>query len=121
MAGPASVRKEALARIAVRRAALIATSEIQRETLSRNVVAWRSPLTLVDRGLAALRFVAKHPAWIVGSALVPSALRPGTLGSWLRRGFLAFQVVSRLRSARAPVRRELGAEPELSGTRPDFL
>lgn len=115
------MRKEALARIAVRRATLIATCEVQRETLNRNVVAWRTPLTLVDRGLAALRYVAKHPAWIVGSALVPSALRPGTLGSWLRRGFLAFQLVARLRSARAPVRRELGGAPGPSGAPSDFL
>lgn len=103
MAGSAPLKK-ALARIAERRATLVATSEIQRETLNRNVLAWRRPLTLVDRGLAALRFVSRHPAWIVGSALVPSALRPGTLGSWLRRGFMAFQVVSRLRSSRAQIR-----------------
>jgi YqjK-like protein len=96
--------KKALARIAERRATLVALSEVQRETLNRNVLAWRGPLTLVDRGLAALRFVSKHPAWIVGSALVPSALRPGTLGSWLRRGFMAFQLVSRLRSSRAQIR-----------------
>lgn len=103
MAGSTSVN-EALARIAERRALLVATSDAQREVLSRNVLAWQRPLTLVDRGLAAFRFVANHPAWIVGSALAPSALRPGRLGSWLRRGFLAFQVVNRLRSARAPVR-----------------
>lgn len=103
MAGAARVKK-ALARIAERRATLVATCETQRQTLNHNVLAWRGPLTLVDRGLAALRFVSRHPAWIVGSALVPSALRPGTLGSWLRRGFMAFQVVSRLRTARAQAR-----------------
>ena len=86
-------------RIAERRAELVARAASQRAALGRHVEVWRRPLTFVDKGLGVLRYVGNHPAWILGGALAPSALQPGRLGSWLRRGFLAFQVVSRLRSA----------------------
>jgi hypothetical protein len=89
----------AQARIAERRAALVVTAEFQREALRRSVFVWSRPLTLVDRGLAAFRFVSNHPAWIVGSALVSSPHSPGRLRSWLRRAFLAFKTVRRIRSA----------------------
>ncbi len=87
--------------VAERRALLVAKAAGQRETLGRNVEVWARPLSMVDRGLAALRFVASHPAWIVGSALAPVALQPGRMGSWLRRGAAIFQLVGRLRSARS--------------------
>ncbi len=90
-----------LARVAERRALLVAKTAAQRETLSLAVQTWSRPLALMDRGLAAFRFVSNHPAWIVGTALVPAALQPGRVGTWLRRGFMAFQAVSRLRAARA--------------------
>lgn len=91
----------ALTRIAQRRAELVSRAAGQRATLARHVDVWRRPLTFVDKGLGVLRYVGNHPAWILGGALAPSALQPGRLGSWLRRGFLAFQVVSRLRAAHA--------------------
>lgn len=90
-----------LIRVAERRAVLLAKVAGQRETLSRNVEVWSRPLSMVDRGLAAIRFVASHPAWILGSALAPAALQPGRMGSWLRRGAAVFQLVSRLRSSRS--------------------
>lgn len=90
-----------LVRVAERRALLLAKVAGQRETLARNVEVWGRPLSMVDRGLAAMRFVANHPAWIVGSVLAPTALQPGRMGSWLRRGAAVFQLVSRLRSGRS--------------------
>ena len=90
-----------LIRVAERRALLVAKAQEQRETLGRNVEVWGRPLTMVDRGLAAIRFVAHHPAWILGSVFAPTALQPGRLGSWLRRGAAVFQLVGRLRSARS--------------------
>jgi len=90
-----------LIRVAERRALLLAKIAGQREDLGRNIEVWGRPLTMVDRGLAALRFVAHHPAWILGSVFAPTALQPGRLGSWLRRGAAVFQLVGRLRSARS--------------------
>ena len=90
-----------LKRVAERRALLLAKVAGQRETLGRNVEVWARPLSMVDRGLAAIRFVASHPAWILGSAFAPTALQPGRMGSWLRRGAAIFQLVGRLRSARS--------------------
>lgn len=90
-----------LARIAERRALLLARASAQRQTLAISLDTLRRPLSLVDKGLSVFRFVAKHPAWIVGSALVPAALRPGRVGSWLRTGFMALQVLNRMRAARS--------------------
>lgn len=90
----------ALTRIAQRRAELVARAAGQRATLARHVDVWRRPLTFVDKGLSVIRYVGNHPAWILGGALAPVAVQPGRLGSWLRRGFLVFQVVNRLRAAR---------------------
>lgn len=88
-----------LIRVAERRALLLAKVAAQRETLGRNVEVWSRPLSMVDRALAAMRFVAGHPAWILGSVFAP--LQPGRMGSWLRRGAAVFQLVGRLRSARS--------------------
>ncbi len=91
-----------LLRVAERRALILAKVSSQRDTLAYHIETWRRPLSFVDKGLAALRYVGNHPAWIVGSALVPAAVKPGRLGSWLRTGFLAFQMISRMRAARTP-------------------
>lgn len=48
----------------------------------------RIPLARVDQGLAALRYIKSHPAWIVGSAVLLMVLRIG-------------RVWKRLQSARA--------------------
>jgi len=84
-----------------RRAKLIALAEAQRRRLAADVEVWRRPLGLADRGISAARFVANHPAWIAGAAMAPLAFRPTRLGTWFRRGFLAFQFVRQLR-AREP-------------------
>lgn len=78
--------------LAERRAGLVALIGTQRRRIATNVDAWRGPLAIADRGLAAFRFVKTHPAWIVGAAIVPAALPPGRLGLWLRRGLAAIRV-----------------------------
>jgi len=84
--------------LAVRRARLIALAASQRQRLATDLEAWRRPLSLADRGIAAARFIGKHPAWIMGTAMAPLAFRTGGLGGWLRRGFAAWQIVRRLRA-----------------------
>lgn len=85
--------------LAERRARLVSLAAAQRRALAAGVDPWRRPLSIADRGIAAVRFIKAHPAWIIGAAIAPRALQAGRFGGWLRRGFVAWQIVSRLRSA----------------------
>ena len=85
--------------LAERRARLIGLAADQRRELAAGFEVWRRPLLMADRGIAAARFITHHPAWVIGSAVAPAALRSTVLGTWLRRGFAALQVVRRLRGA----------------------
>ena len=87
-----------LIRLAERRQRLVAQAAAQRMVLAQNIVPWRIPLALADQGLAALRFIKGHPAWIVGGVVVVAVLRPGSVGKWLRRGWVAWQILHKLRS-----------------------
>lgn len=87
-----------LTRLVARREQLIAQATAQRMALAQNIELWRTPLALADQGLAAVRFIKSHPAWIVGGAVLLSALRPDRVGKWLRRGWVTWQIVRNLRS-----------------------
>jgi hypothetical protein len=86
-----------LIRLAERRERLVAQAAAQRMALAQNIEPWRVPLALADQGLAALRFIKSHPAWIVGGAALLAALRPGSAGKWLRRGWVTWQIINKLR------------------------
>ncbi|MEO8417527.1 MAG: YqjK-like family protein [Methylophilaceae bacterium] len=87
-----------LIQLAERREHLIAQAAAQRTALAQSIEPWRMPLTLVDQGLSALRFIRSHPAWIVGGAALLAVLRPGRAVKWLRRGWLSWQVINKFRS-----------------------
>ena len=87
-----------LIRLAERRSLLIAQAAAQRTALTTAMTPWRSRLALADKGIAAVRYVRSHPALIVGAALLVAALRPRRTGTWLQRGWLAWQIGRRLRS-----------------------
>ena len=91
---------ENLRRAQERSALLVANAAAQRESLGRNVEVWRRPLSVLDHGLAALRFVGRHPVWIVADAVIPSLLRGKRASSWLKRGFSVLQMVNRRRASR---------------------
>ncbi len=84
--------------LAERRERLIAQAAEQRLTLAQNMVPWRVPLARVDQGLAALRYIKHHPAWIFGVGAVFAALRPGRTIKWLRFGWLSWRSLHHLRS-----------------------
>ena len=88
---------EKLIRLAERRERLVAQAAVQRMTLAQNIEPWRVPLARVDQGLAALRYLKSHPAWIVGGGVLLAALRLGRVGKWLRRGWVAWQMTHKLR------------------------
>lgn len=85
-----------LIRLAERRERLIAKAEAQRTALAQNVESWRRPLMLADQGLAAIRFVKRHPFWLGSIVILLTALRPGRIGEKLRRGWVTWQVMHKL-------------------------
>lgn len=86
-----------LIRLAARREQFIAQAAAQRMALAHSIEPWRVPLALADQGLAAVRFIKSHPAWLVSGAVLLAALRPGRVGKWLRRGWVTWQIVQNLR------------------------
>jgi hypothetical protein len=86
-----------LIRLAERRERLAAQAAAQRMTLAQNIDPWRTPLARADQGLAALRYIKSHPAWIVGGVVLLAALRHGRVGKWLGRGWVTWQMLYKLR------------------------
>lgn len=85
-----------LVRLAERRSLLIAQAEAQRTLLAHNLAPWRGRLALADRGIAVVRYVRSRPGLLVAAALLVATLRPRRAGTWLRRGWLAWQIRRRL-------------------------
>ena len=73
------------------RARLLARAALEREQLSVQLEAWRAPLALVDKSIAATRYLRRHPQWIVAAAVVLALLRPRRALAWARRGFIAWR------------------------------
>ena len=85
------------ARLAERRQQLVARVAAQRVILAQDIEPWRARLALADRGVAAFQYVRRHPALMLGAALLLAALRPRRTGTWLQRGWLVWQLGRRLR------------------------
>ena len=81
---------EKLTHLGERRERLIANAEVQRNALAQNVESWRRPLMLADQGVAAIRFIQRHPFWMGSVVILLTALRPGRFGEKLRRGWIAW-------------------------------
>lgn len=86
-----------LAELAARRQQLVAQAEDQRTALAHNMRPWRARLALADRGVAALRYIGRSPALMVGATLLLAMLRPRRLGKWLQRGLVVWQIGRRFR------------------------
>ena len=71
-----------LKRLAERREHLVAQAAAQRTVLAQDMTPWRAPLALADRGVAAVRTVRRHPAWLLGAVLLFAAVRPRRAGKW---------------------------------------
>lgn len=86
-----------LAQLAERRACLVARAAAQRAALAENIEPWRTPLAWADRGLELLSVLKRRPVWLAGGVALFAALRVDRAGKWLRRGWLTWQVVRKLR------------------------
>ena len=88
-----------LLKLAQRRERLVSEAAEQRVQLAQAVEAWSTPLALLDQGLAAIRFIKKHPILMAGSAAVLVRLvRKSFIGKWFGRGMMAWQLVRKLQS-----------------------
>ena len=83
--------------VIARRKLLVAQSALQRATLAQCVAPWRPRLVLLDRGMAVVRYVRRYPATLAAAGLLVAVLRPHRAADWLQRGWLLWQVGSRLR------------------------
>jgi len=88
-----------LIELAKRRAALIEKAAKQRAELSRAVAPWQGALTLADRGLRVMDYLKRHPALLIGAALITAALRPRRSVKMLRRGWLLWDIGTRVKRA----------------------
>ncbi len=89
--------KQRLTLLTERRRRLVAQAAAQRTTLAHDLQPWRARLARVDQGVAVFRYVGRHPALLVGAALLLVALRPRRAGKWLQRSWLVWQLGRRLR------------------------
>jgi len=81
-----------LIELAERRAALATKAAIQRAELIQALAPWRGATEVVDRGLAALRFIRSHATLLTGiTALIP--LRRWRTAKWVQRGVMLWGVV----------------------------
>ena len=86
-----------LARRNERRNRLIELAAAQRVTLAQELVPWRMPLAVGDRGLTAWKYIKRNPEWLIGGALLLVAMGPGRIGSWLGRGLVGWRILESLR------------------------
>ncbi len=89
--------KHNLHQIAQRRNHLQAQAALQRVQLGQSIERLRAPLLLVDRGVDAIRFVRRNPLLLAGAGALFIALRQHGAGKWMRRGWVVWQLVRRLR------------------------
>lgn len=78
--------------VIARRKLLVAQCALQRATLTQCVAPWQPRLALLDRGIAALRYVQRYPAALAALGLLVAALRPQRVAGWLERGWVLWQV-----------------------------
>ena len=84
--------QQRLADLYRRRADLVARSAAQRAGLGEACHAWRLPLALADQGVAAWRFVHKHPVLLVGVGAILALTRPRLALKWFQRGWTLWRV-----------------------------
>jgi hypothetical protein len=76
-----------LTSVYVRRERLLEKAAAQRDELALIAGAWKKPLALVDRGVAAGRYARENIAVVVVAVAVVLALSPRRTFRWARRGF----------------------------------
>lgn len=81
-----------LSEVIARREMLLTQSALQRMTLAQAVAPWRPRLALLDRGIAAVRYVQRYPGALAAVGFLAAALRGHRSAAWLERGWVLWQV-----------------------------
>ena len=84
--------------LVLRRQQLLTRSAELRLALAVQTRVLRKPLGLVDRAREALQWLADHPAWPAGAALVLVLLRPRNALKWGGRVWWAWQSYKQARA-----------------------
>jgi YqjK-like protein len=80
-----------LTEIRARRAHLMARAAVERERICVQLHALEAPLALVDKSIAAARYIRRHPQWILAALVLLAVLRPRRALSWARNGLIAWR------------------------------
>ena len=81
-----------LIELAERRATLVARAATQRAELVQALSPWRKPLAAADQGMLLARYLANHPALLVGAVACTALIRPRRAFGWLRHGWVMWRV-----------------------------
>lgn len=90
--------KKKLVLLAERRQRLVLQAAKQRIVLAQTIAPLRSSIALAETGLAAVRYVKKHPVLMLGGTTLIALLRPTRFGQWLQRGLAVFEIARNLRT-----------------------
>ncbi len=82
--------------LAERRRHLVARAAAQRTALAQDLAPWRAPLALADQGIAALRYIKRHPLLSVGTTMAFAALRPQHTGKRLMQAWVLWKLARTL-------------------------
>ena len=81
-----------LIELAERRATLVARARAQRADLSLALAPWSSPLRIIDRGMAGVRYLKRYPVIVAGIVTLAVVFRPLRVAKWLPPGWLIWRV-----------------------------
>ncbi len=80
---------------------------VQRGRFSAQLDALRAPVALLDKSIAAARYVRRHPEWLVAVAVLIALIRPRRTLAWARRGFVLWRTWRWISdAARGPAQRK---------------
>jgi len=91
-----------LTELARRKEQLIARAEQQRRVISVSCLQLQKPLAMVDRGIAAVRYLRAHPLLLAAGVLAAAAIGRRNLLGWTGRGLFIWRA---LRSAQLWLRK----------------
>lgn len=87
-----------MTRLARRKGRLIAASTRQRAELAAELAAWRAPVAVLERGIAAARFVTAHPVIVAAAIATVAVLGRRRLLRWAGRALLVWRSWRTLRT-----------------------
>jgi YqjK-like protein len=69
----------------------------QRALFGQHMEVLRSPLSMADRGMAAVRYIKSHPALAASASVgLLAMVKPNRIGKWLQGGWVVWNIVRKL-------------------------